>query len=175
MRTIHSKVFIPTLVFLGCIFGGGALVAQPVLLLHPTNTVWKFHPNQPTLGDPGYNPADAWVAPAFDDSGWTNGKGLFGYESTANLYPLPFFSYIVPPNGVAAGNPIFPGQTGSPLSPGPSGAGTGPASTYLRVHFNWSGPTENVNLTFTNYIDDGMAVYLNGTVLWDWNMLPLPM
>src|SRR5262245_21566243 len=95
--------------------------AQPVQLITYTHTVWKYHPN---TSDPGFVPVDAWTGKTFDDSTWPSGQGLFGYESTANLYAAvgDFHTYIVPPNGVAAGSPIFPGQATSPLSPGPSGA-----------------------------------------------------
>src|SRR5207249_1262691 len=142
--------------------------AQNVPLLGFTNTVWKYRPN---TNSPNYDPVDAWIAPAFDDSSWPSGRGVFGYEGTAGIYPPGFNTYIVPPNGVPAGTPIFPGVPGSPLSPGPNTAGTGGPSAYFRVHFNWSSPTTaGVTFATTNYIDDGLLVYLNGVELFSFNV-----
>lgn len=150
-----------------------AALAQPVQLITYTNTVWKYRAN---TSDPGYVPADAWTAAAFDDSGWPSGQGLFGYESTANLYAAvgDFHTYIVPPNGVASGSPIFPGQAGSPLSPGPSGPASGGPSAYFRTHFTWNGTTDEVLFSITNAVDDGIIVYLNGQIVMNFNVPTTP-
>ena len=147
--------------------------AQSVQLISYTNTVWKYRPN---TNDPAYTPVDAWTAPAFDDSSWPSGQGLFGYEVTVNAYAAAgdFHTYITPPNGVAAGSPIFPGQAGSPLSPGPTGPGVGGPSAYFRTHFTWSGPTTDVLFTMTNAVDDGILVYLNGQIVMNFNVPTTP-
>jgi hypothetical protein len=139
--------------------------AQPnVLLLDYTNT-WRFHTNNL---DPGFNPGDAWTSPEFVDSQWPAGQGLFGYETSPEEYALfaPFNTYIPSP---FTGSQEF----------------TGPISTYFRTHFSWDLPPANVILNFTNAVDDGLIVYLNGVELYSynvpagdrplpWNLLSLP-
>src|SRR6266542_748552 len=151
----------------------GITELQTVQLLSFTNTVWKYLAN---TNDPGYATADAWTAPAHDDSTWLSGTGLFGYESTASEYDAfgLFHTYIAPPNGVAVGLPIFPGQPDSPLSPGPSGAGSGGPSAYFRTHFTWTGNPAGVTLNFRNAADDGFIVYLNGVELYSFDMPDIP-
>lgn len=146
MRTIYSKTRITVLLCLGLLLVcAETLLAQRVQILNATNTMWRYHPNST---DPGYSPADAWVDPAFDDSTWSGpSRGLFGTEG-AGVYPYPIATQILPPN-----------QTGGAL-----------VSSYFRVHFNWTGHAQGVELVFTNYIDDGLLVYLNGVELWAWNM-----
>jgi hypothetical protein len=145
MRTIHSKTRIAVLLCLGLLVCAETLFAQRVQILNATNTLWRYHPNST---DPGYAPADAWVDPAFDDSTWSGpSRGLFGTEG-AGVYPYPIVTSI----------------------PSPSGSGGALVSSYFRVHFNWTGHAQGVELIFTNYIDDGLLVYLNGVELWAWNM-----
>lgn len=116
--------------------------AQSIQLLTFTDSSWSYHSNKV---DPGYSPADAWTAPGFDDSSWPTGKGLFGLEN-AGVYPFPFNTRIDNPQ-----------------------SGAGPLSSYFRTHFNWTGPTANVVLSFSNYVDDGMIVFLNGQELFSYN------
>jgi hypothetical protein len=68
---------------------------------------------------------------------------LFGRDS---FYPYPFATDIVGPGG------------------------GGPLVAFFRTTFNWSGPTAGVVLTMTNYFDDGVVLYLNGTELTRYNM-----
>jgi hypothetical protein len=146
MRTIHSKTRIPVLLCLGLLLMcAETLLAQRVQILNATNTLWRYHPNST---DPGYSPADAWVDPAYDDSTWSGpSRGLFGTEA-AGIYPYPIVTSI----------------------PSPSGSGGALVSSYFRVHFNWTAHPQGVELIFTNYVDDGLLVYLNGVELWAWNM-----
>ena len=149
MRTIHSKTFLPVLLFLGIVLSGEALFAQRVLLLDATNTVWRYKTNS---FDPGYAPADAWVAPGFvEDSTWLGpSRGLFGQE-TAGVFPYPINTLILAP------------------------ANTDPDtfSSYFRVHFNWTNAaTQGVTLVTTNYVDDGLIVYLNGVEIYEFNTPP---
>jgi len=174
MQGIQTKSFRRAWLILLLGFAGVITAqAQSIVLINWTNTVWKFRPN---TNDPAYTPADSWTAVGFNDSAWLTGQGLFGYESTANEYDAfgQFHTYIVPPNGVAAGNPIFPGQAGSPVSTGPTGGGTGGPSAYFRAHFNWTGPTANAILSFTNAVDDAIIVYLNGQELYSFDMPDTP-
>lgn len=91
----------------------------------------------------GGDPGENWAAPGFDDSAWPTGLGLFGRDS---FYPYPFATEIVGPGG------------------------GGPLVVFFRTTFNWSGPTAGVILTMTNYFDDGVVLYLNGTELTRYNM-----
>src|SRR5262245_12610318 len=150
MRTIQSKATLTLLLFVGLFVSADSLFAQQrVLLLNMTNTNWRWHSNNV---DPAYAPADAWVQPGFNDSTWSGpGAGLFGFESTPAVY-LP---YTFPPGSAIAS----PSQTAG-----------GIMSSYFRVHFNWTNLTQAVPLNFTNFIDDGLLVYLNGVELWSFNM-----
>ena len=53
-----------TVPLVALVFGFGNALAQPVQIVHQTNSVWSYHTNKT---DPAYSPADAWTAPAFDD------------------------------------------------------------------------------------------------------------
>jgi formylglycine-generating enzyme required for sulfatase activity len=137
-RSFHA--FNATLLLMA---GAMAVSAQPIPLLNVTSSVWRYHTNK---FDPAYAPADAWVAPGFDDSTWPSGRGTFGFESTANLYPT-FNTYITPPT---------------------SGGGV---SSYFRTHFSWTNnTTANVTFITTNYVDDGMIVWLNGVEIYSFDM-----
>ena len=129
-----------------------AAKAQTVKLLTVDQSTWSYQTNKV---DPAYVPADAWTAPGFNDSAWPTGKGLFGTESGIAAYaPWIIQTPIVPPQ-----------------------AGAGVISSYFRTRFNWSGSADNVVLQFTNYMDDGILVFLNGVELFSFNVpadRPLP-
>jgi len=126
-------------------------------LIDYTTTSWKFHTNNV---DPAYTPADAWVAPLFDDSTWPSGFGIFGRESTPAVYTDPQVAYVscqCPFNTPIAQPPVN-------------------SSSYFRTHFNWAGNPGDVTFLFTNYVDDSIVVYLNGNVLYSFNVtVPLPL
>jgi hypothetical protein len=120
--------------------------APDIQILGVTNTLWRFtncaaigSPSAaiPTISSPGYN-----------DSTWAQGRGLFGFETTPAEYFYPGTpSVLIPFN-----TPIPP--------PGQSG----PVVVYFRTTFNWSsGDPTYVVLHSTNYLDDGVVYYLNGT------------
>lgn len=109
------------------------ITAVTVNLLTITNS-WRWD------NSGGTNLGTAWLQTGFNDSAWSSGLGLFGYETTPAEYPYPFLTYIPAPN-----------QAG------------GHISVYYRTHFAWSGSLSNFTLLSTNYIDDGSVYYLNGT------------
>lgn len=113
-------------------------VSAQTQLIHPTNTVWRYQTDLAAQQAAGTD----WVNPAFDDSSWPEGRGLFGNDTG---YPYPMHT------------------TGSGL-----GAGL-PMANYFRTHFTWSGQT-HVSLTGTNYVDDGSIIYLNGVEIARFNM-----
>jgi hypothetical protein len=89
----------------------------------------------------GTNLSSSWPQPGFNDSAWSSGLPLFGYETTpAEYLPYTFQTYIPPPN-----------------------TNGGHITTYYRTHFQWSGGLTNFTLFSTNYLDDGAVFYLNGT------------
>jgi len=98
---------------------------------------WRFHPGDSPSAPGSHQPL--WAAPAFDDSAWPSGVGLFGHETTPAEYPYAFNTYI----------------------PATDDAG-GKIAVYFRTHFQWSGGQTNASLVSTNYIDDGAVYYLNG-------------
>lgn len=120
--------------------------AADIQILGITNSLWRFtnctvigSPSAaiPTISSPGYN-----------DSTWAQGRGLFGVETTPAEYFYPGTpSVLIPFN-----------------TPIPTPAAGGPVVVYFRTTFNWSGgdPTYVV-LHSTNYLDDGVVYYLNGT------------
>src|SRR5216117_1956426 len=129
--------------------------AQTIRLIEVLNTPWKYHTN---VVSPGFTPADAWIAPDFDDSSWPSGTGAFGFESTPDEYTnavtstckCPFNTFITPPN-----------QSGGP-------------SCYYRKHFTFANDPRGVTLNFTNWGCDGFIVYLNGVELYSFDMPDTP-
>jgi hypothetical protein len=91
----------------------------------------------------GTDPGAAWALPGFDDSSWPQGRGLFGNDTG---YPYPFNTLFTRPSE------------------------GGPVTAYFRTTFNWSSHPSGVIFTMTNYFDDGVVIYLNGTELTRYNM-----
>ena len=102
---------------------------------------WKFR--QPNAGL-----APDWVDPAFDDSGWTAGNGLFYFDSRA-----------------------LPAPKGTPLKLGKS-------TYYFRTHFSIAASQLNNGghgaLTLSTIIDDGAVFYLNGKEIFRLGMADGP-
>jgi hypothetical protein len=79
-----------------------------------------------------------WTVSTYDDSGWAG--------------PAPGLLYIEDNTSVSPRNTLLP-----------SGAGAVFPTYYFRTHFDFSGETAGFSLLFTNFIDDGAILYLNGT------------
>ncbi len=101
-------------------------------LLEVTTSAWRFDSS-------GIDYGTGWRLPGFDDSGWNSGFGLFGRETTPQVYPYPFQTAI----------------------PAPSQSG-GHITVYYRTHFSWTEALAEFQLIATNYVDDGAVFYLNG-------------
>jgi hypothetical protein len=91
MKKMQIKMRSPFLAgMVGIVFAALALLAagvasaQPLQVLHPTTSSWRY------LTD-GSDQGAAWQASAFDDSTWPQGLGLFGNE---NNYPYPIGTTI---------------------------------------------------------------------------------
>jgi hypothetical protein len=151
MRTTLSRSLVLALAFLALI---GSVIhshAQDVVLVGMTNTLWKYYQstNEP-LPISNIN----WKATNYNDSTWTSGPGVFGFEDSTAMPP-----------GAAIRTPLNltqPNATAQTLS------------YYFRTAFNWSGATLGAELTFTNIIDDGAVVYLNGTELYRYRITGTP-
>jgi len=105
-----------------------------VNLLSIMGSSWKWN-------NDGTDQGTAWQVPAFPDNTWSNGFGLFGFETTPSEYlPYTFQTTIPAPNQA-----------------------NGHITVYYRTHFQWTNQlSSGFELWATNYIDDGVLYYLNG-------------
>ena len=92
--------------------------------------VWKYHDQNLDLGT-------AWRSPSYNDSGWPEGPGLFGFEESA-----------LPPPGLR-----------TPFND------VNQVTFYLRKKFVYGGSLESVVVTVDQVLDDGAVYYLNGQEL----------
>src|SRR5260221_5501640 len=105
-------------------------------LIYSLSNDWKYY----YFSLDGIN----WQAPGYDDSGWNHGPGTLWADI----------------NGMNTSVPQE--RTQMPINP----SSTYPYITYyFRTHFNYTNTLTSVTLTFSNYLDDGAAFYLNGTVI----------
>jgi hypothetical protein len=98
-----------------------------------TNTTWRYFTNGTDLGT-------GWVTRAFNDSGWPSGVGLLGVETTPSVYPFPFHTPFTAYDFLIL-------------------------TYYFRTHFELA-PSNNIfplTLVASNLVDDGCAIYLNGS------------
>jgi len=119
--------------------------SQAITLIDATNTVWAYN-DATTTGTSLHG--TGWELPGYDTNsapGWKAGKPLFGndgagiYDTAAHPFRGGINGFITPLN-----------RTG------------GRVTFYFRTTFNWSGSTVGVSLTASNWVDDGIIVYLNG-------------
>lgn len=89
------------------------------------------------LNDKNIDLGTAWRAAAFDDSSWTNGPGLFGFETA----PLP-----------------APGIR-TPF------VNSGQLTYYARTRFVYNGSLSGITISIDQILDDGAVYYLNGQEL----------
>ncbi len=123
-------------------FAGGLLV--------PITKNWKWH----TANFDGVN----WQAVGFNDISWSNGPACMWTDSRN---PVPSASTNTIPN--------FASGTRMPIDSGT----TYPFVTYyFRTAFTYSNTLAGLSLTFSNYIDDSAAFYLNGFEIYRSNLAP---
>ncbi len=118
-----------------------ALPGSDVKLVFGLTNGWKYT----TTNLDGVN----WQAPAYDDSTWSGpGPGVLWTDSA---HPI----------GGNTAIQFLPLGTQMPLNTNVS-----PALPYLtyyfRTHFTYADRLAGIKLTFSNYLDDGAAFYLNG-------------
>ncbi len=121
--------------FTGADFIGSTNAASVYTPIVAKGAVWKYL-------DDGSNQGANWIAPAFNDTGWSNGAAILGYgegdESTVIGYgPQSTNKYI---------------------------------TYYFRKSFNVPDPAAYTNLQLEVLRDDGVIVYLNGTEVFRDNM-----
>jgi len=92
--------------------------------------VWRYNDGNVDLGT-------AWRMPAYDDSAWQQGPGLFGFENSS-----------LPAPGLRT--PFTNSQQ---------------LTYYLRTQFAYTGSLKGVTLTIDQIVDDGAVYYLNGQEL----------
>lgn len=108
--------------------------------------VWKF-----TTNDLDNLP---WTAPGYSDSDWPEGPGVLWVDTK---YPN--------------GNSVIQFLPLNTKMPANTNTAEPWMTYYFRTHFNYTNSLSGVMLTFSNYIDDGAAFYLNGVEI---NRLDLP-
>ncbi len=114
-----------------------------VAMIYDLTKGWKYSTNNLD----GTN----WQASGYNDSAWSSGLGVLWTD-------------LVNPG---TGNPaiqFLPLNTEMPLNSvvDPNGSYYPLITYYFRTHFTYTNSPSGVTLTFSNYIDDGAAFYLNG-------------
>ena len=143
MRTFYRRLMSSSLAFMALLAAVLNASAQDVVPLGMVNSEWRFFQagSQPTNQN-----NVAWRATNYNDTSWSTGIGVFGVEDA-----------LMPPGAFI--------QTGLDLVA--PGMGTNQTITYyFRTTFNYTQSTLGVELVFTNIIDDGAVIYLNGTQLY---------
>jgi len=97
--------------------------------------------------DSGTDLGMTWRSPFYDDSTWSVGAGLFGFESATVPAPGLQTVFTDPDNNV----PFIP-------------------TYYFRKEFTFTGDPNNTVLTYDGAVDDGVVVYLNGEELYRFNI-----
>ena len=135
MRNVCFKALSLALVVFGLAATAIRSEAQLVQTHIQFNSSWKYLATGAELGT-------VWRGIGYAEPGWSGpGAGLLGQED--NLAPY----LIHVPQGI---------QTPVPIS-------TVVTTFYFRTTFTFSGSTSGVSLYATNLVDDGCAIYLNGT------------
>jgi hypothetical protein len=127
---------------LGVVTSSSVVVTVPLpafTLLGLTNHIWRYEQSNTDLGT-------AWRAVGYDDSAWPQGRGVFALENVPALNPLTN-TVLSLTNNSAAQTPTY----------------------YFRTTFVFTIEPSVIALVASNYIDDGVIVYLNGiTPPWLW-------
>jgi len=126
-RVFVIRLWLVALCLLGMTVRGSA---QGVVINY--RDIWRYQ-------TPSADPTTAWRSLGFDDSAWSTGHGLLGFETAA----LPF--------------PRLQRTIGAPGDD---------AMVYLfRKKFTYDGPLAGAKFSLDQIVDDGVSYYLNGTLL----------
>ena len=121
---------------------GTFLTQAATVTLVPTNAVWQYL-------DDGSDQGTAWRAPAFDDSGWSNGVPELGFGDAVDGRPE---TTVIRRTRDVDGTTII--------------------TFYFRHRFTVSNVGELSNLHIGVVRDDGAVVYINGLEAFRQNMPP---
>jgi hypothetical protein len=138
------KMSVLVLLLAGFFGSISSTLAQPFVIFGYTNQLWKY--NTANIDGTG------WEAAAYDDTvaGWSApSRGSFGSEDTAATITA------LNTAGATINTPIALEASGSRLT-----------TWYFRTHFNLATSPTGVSLIFTNRVDDGVVVYLNGQEIY---------
>ncbi len=106
-------------------------VRTPVVTLLTSTNHWRYDASGTDLGT-------AWKETNFDDSSWSNGLAVLGFDTSPGVASL--INTVLPLTNLS----------GSIIS------------YYFRARFNITNNLEGVTLLASNYLDDGAVYYLNG-------------
>ena len=126
-----------SIVLFGATFHAAAATQFP--FLSPTKN-WKYNDESVDLGT-------AWIAPAYNDSAWSNGVvaiGFAGLNSPNEALPAPNAIHTIPRKNT------------------PTNAARDILTYYFRAHFTLTNSPRGMLLVASNLIDDGAVFYLNG-------------
>jgi hypothetical protein len=108
------------------------LVTNAFATLLDVTSSWRYEASGLDLGT-------AWRFPGYDDSGWSNGVAMFGFEDPG-VYPLP----ILTPFSLRNSSNVFI------------------VTFYFRTTFSLPAPSAVSGLLVQAFVDDGAVWYLNG-------------
>lgn len=123
------------------------------------NQVWRWKAAD-------VDPGAAWFATAFDDSGWSAGKGILGFKPISALTQFARMPGM-DSNGLSGqGGPDATEGLRTLLPRFIDGTAAPQYMVYLfRTTFDYSGPLTGVSYAIDQCVDDGVLYYLNGVRL----------
>jgi hypothetical protein len=135
-------------------------LSSTIELIGINTTAWKYLQVTNNIMD-----SQSWKVPAYNDSSWSNGFGIFyGNRSNSVYQPNPNPNVTLPlilstsdPNRTKAY---------TILNVFTNAGGTGPireTTYYFRTTFAFDADTNGASLLIRSMIDDGCVIYLNGT------------
>ena len=117
--------------------------SQSQLLISLTNQVWRYNETGADLAGTG------WEQPGFDDSAWPQGRSVLARDDNFTAM-FPYTNTVL--------HLTYPGNTSQTIT------------YYFRTHFHFSGVPSQTILVSSNFLDDGIVMYLNGVEIFRWMM-----
>ncbi|TVR50288.1 MAG: hypothetical protein EA425_10235 [Puniceicoccaceae bacterium] len=136
--TFRLAALLPVLALL---FGSHAAALQPPAeILIPFDAEWRYHDGNEDLGT-------AWREPDFDDSAWSQGPALLGYDTSdrRDQWPEPGLQTELAENLV---------------------------TYFFRKSFTYDGDIDHQRLRIAQIIDDAAVYYLNGVEIARSELVP---
>ncbi|MBI5383734.1 MAG: Ig-like domain-containing protein [Verrucomicrobia bacterium] len=140
-------------------------VRMIIELLGINSPSWKYL-HQTVLDAPPCLDGQPWTMPAFDDSSWATGAGIF-YANRTNSANQPAPNPAALPLVLDAADPAHTGVL-TVLNLFTNAGNTNQALTwYFRTTFDYPAETNGATLMVRTIVDDGAVFYLNGARLFD--------